>query len=127
MEITIQTSRGCPHRALAEERVDAAVAMVAADLAVRRVLVDERDAPTGYRGSPTILIDGHDPFNGIDDDHDATCRMYRTERGLEGAPSIEAIRRAVEEAIRGRGHTRGRVDTTRPVDHKGASDERVQP
>jgi hypothetical protein len=59
------------------------------------------------RGSPTILIDGRDLFKGIGGEADRTCRMYRTERRLEGAPSIEAIRRAIEEAIRGSGQLGG--------------------
>ena len=105
MEITIQVSRGCPHRSLAEERVRTAVAAAGrADLAVREVVVaDDCEGGAGFGGSPTILIDGRDPFNRFGDGHNPSCRLYRTEHGLEGAPSVAAIRRAIEEAVRGPG------------------------
>jgi hypothetical protein len=49
-----------------------------------------------FRGSPTLLIDGIDPF-------DATgptglfCRVYRTDAGPEGAPSLNQLLAALEE------------------------------
>jgi hypothetical protein len=48
------------------------------------------DAPVDFPGSPTILIDGVDPFAGAMPGGPA-CRRYWTERGLDLAPSMEQL------------------------------------
>jgi hypothetical protein len=56
---------GCPNWQVAEMNLRAAVAQVdAPDVAVRRQLVDtlEEAERVGFLGSPTILLDGIDPF-----------------------------------------------------------------
>ena len=42
-------------------------------------------------GSPTVLIDGVDPFPAADRGREAHCRLYRTPAGIEGAPSIDDL------------------------------------
>jgi hypothetical protein len=49
----------------------------------------------GFRGSPTVLIDGVDPFADNDAPVGLSCRMYVTERGLAGTPSIDQLERVV--------------------------------
>jgi hypothetical protein len=41
----------------------------------------------GFRGSPTILIDGRDPFAMGGEPVGMTCRVYRTDSGAQGAPT----------------------------------------
>ena len=48
-----------------------------------------------YRGSPTILVDGRDPFVGEGEPVGAACRIYRTPRGPAGAPTLEQLRDAL--------------------------------
>jgi hypothetical protein len=54
----------------------------------------------GMTGSPTLLVDGVDPF--ADPDQQAAglwCRIFRDEYGqMTSAPSVEQLRRAVEAA-----------------------------
>jgi hypothetical protein len=38
--------------------------------------------------SPTILVDGRDPWAETSDGFGLSCRIYRTEAGLEGSPSL---------------------------------------
>jgi hypothetical protein len=45
----------------------------------------------GMHGSPTLLIEGRDPFAGTPDPSLA-CRLYRTEEGLRGLPSVAQLR-----------------------------------
>jgi hypothetical protein len=51
------------------------------------------------RGSPTLLINGYDPFAVSETVPALACRIYRGEGGrLEGAPAVEALRQALERA-----------------------------
>ena len=40
-----------------------------------------------FRGSPTILVDGVDPFDSEETGYGLMSRVYRTEDGIDGAPS----------------------------------------
>lgn len=48
------------------------------------------DAPADFPGSPTILVDGRDPFPTAVP-AGPTCRRYETEAGPDGAPSIAQL------------------------------------
>ena len=48
-----------------------------------------------FVGSPTILIDGRDPFEGSGERFGLTCRVYQTPDGLAGSPTIEQLREAL--------------------------------
>ena len=62
MELTVLTGPDCPNAAAFEERLAAALADYP-DAVVRRQVADEREAAeTGMAGSPTLLINGADPF-----------------------------------------------------------------
>ena len=45
----------------------------------------------GMRGSPTFLIDGHDPFHGDGKVGSLSCRLYRVDVALDGAPSVRQL------------------------------------
>lgn len=49
----------------------------------------------GFRGSPTVLIDGVDAFADMDAPFGLTCRVYRTEDGYAGSPSMPQLRQAI--------------------------------
>ncbi len=52
----------------------------------------------GFRGSPTILVDGRDPFADRDAPVGLSCRVYQTDAGLAGSPTAEQIVTALESA-----------------------------
>ena len=85
---------GCPNVRLADERLREALVLAGRDdvrVEHRLMTTAEEAAAAGFRGSPTVLIDGRDPFA---DPHAAaglSCRVYRTEAGLTGAPSVEQL------------------------------------
>lgn len=66
----------------------------------RRQVADERQAAeAGMHGSPTLLIDGVDPFGAPDQAPSLSCRLYRDEAGRPGgAPSVQALRQALAAA-----------------------------
>ncbi|MFB7496349.1 hypothetical protein ACFC09_16950 [Streptomyces sp. NPDC056161] len=104
MEIEILVVPDCPHQRLAEERVRQALDVAGLTTAgvTTRVVGDQAEAErAGFTGSPTILVDGRDPFAEPGATPTLACRMYRTQGGLAGAPGVDRIRRALEDAGRG--------------------------
>ena len=98
MEITLQYFDGCPSwkeveahfKALESEGVDLTIAY-------QLIETPEAAAEAGFRGSPTILIDGVDPFADPDAPVGLSCRVYRTDDGFVGSPSLDQLRTAIGE------------------------------
>jgi hypothetical protein len=60
---------------------------------------DKEAAELGMAGSPTLLINGVDPFAADDGDCGVSCRLYRDQDGrIVPAPSIEQLRKAITVA-----------------------------
>jgi len=90
MEITVQYLEGCPNVSVVTERLAAA----GVDPAVVRFVevVSQADAEAiGFRGSPTVLVDGEDRFAEASAPAGFACRVYRTDSGFEGSPSVEQL------------------------------------
>ena len=51
----------------------------------------------GFRGSPTVLVNGHDPFVDSRTPIGLACRLYRTETGYRGSPSPAMLRQAITD------------------------------
>jgi hypothetical protein len=100
MELTLLTVPACPHAAVFEERLAAALAGHPDTVVHRREVADEREAAeVGMHGSPTLLIDGVDPFAAPGQPPSLSCRLYRDAAGrAEGAPPVDALRRALDQA-----------------------------
>jgi hypothetical protein len=59
------------------------------------VATPEDAARIGFYGSPTILIDGTDPFPVAAASPGLSCRLYRTQQGVEPAPSIDQLKKTL--------------------------------
>jgi hypothetical protein len=83
---------GCPHWQLMDERVQAVAAERGLD--VEHVLVESDDDAQrlAFHGSPTLLVDGRDPFASPGAAVGLACRIYTTPDGLAGAPTEHQIR-----------------------------------
>lgn len=84
----------CPNWSLAADRLRTAIAEAGLDCppVTWRPVHDINSALlAGFAGSPTLLIDGVDPFPRPRSVSGLCCRMYRTEDGLSGAPSVEQV------------------------------------
>lgn len=102
MKITIQYFDGCPHWRLADQRVRHVLRDLSrADVTLQYQTIDTPEAAeqARFRGSPTILIDGRDPFAGEGQPIGLSCRVYETEDGAQGAPSEAALRRLLGRGL----------------------------
>lgn len=93
MRIQLLYFDGCPSWQVTEERLHEALELVGSSAGVERVLVETPEAAEalGFRGSPSILIDGHDPFAEPGAPVGLACRLYRTPAGIGGSPSLSQL------------------------------------
>jgi hypothetical protein len=101
MKIEILRIPDCPNWHDAETHIREALSALErsdVDLTVRLLTTEEDAARVPFAGSPTILIDGRDPFPSSGTTTELTCRIYRTEDGFAGAPSTEQLLDALSAA-----------------------------
>jgi hypothetical protein len=85
---------GCPSWQVAEERLTEALRRVGrGDVTAQRRLVEstEQAGDVGFTGSPTIRIDGTDPFATGSERVGLACRVYATPAGLSGSPTTTQL------------------------------------
>jgi len=82
----------CPNTGVALERIRAAGG--GARIETVEITTDADAASAGMRGSPTILIDGADPFTPPDTPTGIACRIVP---GGDPVPSVEALRAALAD------------------------------
>ena len=101
MEIEVLVVPDCPHEKAAVQRLRQALDDVGLHDAevTTRVITDQAAAERcGFTGSPTILVDGRDPFATIGARPGVACRVYATADGLVGVPPLDALRQALKDA-----------------------------
>jgi hypothetical protein len=94
MDVRLLYFDGCPHGPVAEGRLRSALAGVGRDdVAIERVFVETpEDADRlGFIGSPTILVDGRDPFANGDEQPALACRVFSTPEGRAGSPTVDQL------------------------------------
>ena len=87
----------CPSWRTADRRLRDVLAELGADIEIEyvRARSPEDAQRLGFRGSPSVLIDGHDPFADASPAVGWACRLYRTESGLDGSPSVAQLRQVL--------------------------------
>jgi hypothetical protein len=95
LDVTLLYFDGCPSWELADQRLDELAGEL--DLVVTRQKVETPEAAEqwSFRGSPTILVDGHDVFAVGDEPVGLSCRIYETPDGPAGAPTLQQLRQVV--------------------------------
>ena len=94
MRVELLYFDGCPSWKVADERLaEALQALGRADVVVerRRVETPEQAAEERFIGSPTIRIDGTDPFASGDEQVALACRIYDTSTGPSGSPDTAQL------------------------------------
>ena len=83
-----------------EENFAAALAGHPAAVVRHSVVGDEREAAeAGTHGSPTLLVDGTDPFAAPGQPPSLSCRLYRDASGRAGpVTTVEKLRRVLTAA-----------------------------
>jgi hypothetical protein len=91
--VSIQFFEGCPSWEVARAHLEEAASELGVDLEVELERVDtlESAQQLGFTGSPTIRIDGRDPFSPGNTEPGLNCRLYATPNGLAGAPTTEQL------------------------------------
>ena len=94
MEITLLYFDGCPNWRHTDQDLRRLIAAgaVQADLRHLRVETPEDAERLGFRGSPTVVVDGRDPFATGDEPVGLACRVYQTDHGPRGRPTFDQVR-----------------------------------
>ncbi len=99
MRVTFLSIDDCPNADLGRRRLAQAIATLGLEpslVTYTTVHTADEAERLRFRGSPSILINGLDPFADDDTPVGLSCRIYRTERGVEGAPSVEDLTKALQ-------------------------------
>lgn len=96
MRITLRYFDGCPHWETALSRLHEVLQETGLagkpELVLEVVRSQEEAEQLQFRGSPTILVDNVDPFAGESAPLGLSCRVYATDSGLQGSPTIAQLR-----------------------------------
>jgi len=100
MHIELRYFDGCPNWQQTKALVHAVLddLGVEATVTTRRVETHEEAIALGFPGSPTLIVDGEDPFAEPGAPVGLACRIYRTDTGMAGAPSEDQLRAVLAEA-----------------------------
>ena len=84
---------GCPRAATLRARIEAAARRLGVPVRIReQVVTDDVDADAWrFPGSPTVLVDGRDPFRLPGLTPSLACRLYRGVGTADGVPNLQAI------------------------------------
>lgn len=99
MHIELQYVEGCPHWEVAHARLRHAMAGREVELEHRLITTPDEAEAHQFRGSPSILIDGIDPFARGDEPVGLSCRVYQTPDGPAGSPTIEQLEAALDGGL----------------------------
>ncbi len=94
--VAIRYFDGCPSWRTAFHRLNEVLAEAGHDdipVVLERIETPEDAERLRFIGSPTILLDGVDPFSGqAGAESGLSCRVYRTPEGLSGSPTKDQFR-----------------------------------
>lgn len=98
MDIELLVIPECPNDAAAAELIRTAVAHTRVQATITRTIIASQDEAQqrGFTGSPTILLNGVDPFARPDAPVALACRMYSTPDGPRGIPALRDLRQALK-------------------------------
>ncbi len=101
MHIELLYFDGCPSRRIAAGHLRT-LSDEFDDLTFSHTIVDTPELADryGFRGSPSVLIDGVDPFADETDPVGLSCRLYQTPIGPAGSPTIDQLRLIVQAGLR---------------------------
>ena len=101
MHVSLLYFAGCPNHHATQVLLDALLDEAGWDGTIQMINVDspERAEALEFRGSPTVLINGNDPFLDTDAPVGLSCRIYPIDGGFRGTPPEQALRAAIAHGI----------------------------
>ncbi len=96
--MTLQYFDGCPNWKTTASNIRSLLAdhRIVADVEYQLIDTQQAAEVHRFRGSPTVLIDGADPFADPEAPFGLSCRVYLTPRGLAALPSKEQLLDALQ-------------------------------
>jgi hypothetical protein len=91
MKVQLLYFDDCPNWRIAAQRLDDVTTGRGVNVGRRLVTTPEEAEAARFRGSPTILVDGEDPFASGDEPFGLACRVYQTPDGPAGSPTTEQL------------------------------------
>lgn len=91
-DVTLRYFDGCPNWEVTDRRLRSLEHELGFTLGHEKVETPEEAERLGFAGSPTVLVEGVDPFATGDEPTGLTCRVYATLEGPQGAPTLEQLR-----------------------------------
>ena len=103
MDIELLTVPDCRNAEAAVQLIATAVADTRVKATVTHTVIASEDEARqrGFTGSPTILLNGSDPFAGQRETVALSCRLYWTPDGPRGVPGLRDLRRALKRVAAG--------------------------
>lgn len=101
MDVRLLYFEDCPNWQLADTRLREILTDwgdESSAVTYESVTTAEQAERAGFRGSPTILVNGRDPFANAADAVGLSCRLYPGPSGVEHAPTVEQLRSALADA-----------------------------
>lgn len=98
MDVEILYIDDCPNWRDTGARLRAALDLAgrkADAIRFRRIATADEAANVPFAGSPTILLDGVDPFRPDETTTELACRLYWTPSGPAGSPTVEQLAEAI--------------------------------
>lgn len=99
MDVTLLYFDGCPNWRVAHDRLVQGLAATGhpTEVILHKVETPADAEQVGFRGSPTILVDERDLFGSAPAAGGLACRVYPTDSGPQGSPSLDQILAALAE------------------------------
>jgi hypothetical protein len=93
MDIQLLYVPSSPNRETARQHLDAELAEqgLVAEVRECEVATPEEADRVGMHGSPTIRVDGRDPFAGPEARPSLSCRLYHGEHSPSGPPTVAQL------------------------------------
>ncbi|MEJ5203121.1 MAG: hypothetical protein WHV66_12900 [Anaerolineales bacterium] len=84
-------------------KMKAALLVEKIDAEVRLIWIDDREAAIRekFLGSPSFRVNGQDLWHENCSVYDLSCRIYSTEQGLRGYPTVEMLREKIRQFQKG--------------------------
>lgn len=101
MDVALLYFDGCPNHHATLTLLEALLSEAGWDGDVRLINVDSqrRAEELSFRGSPTVWIDGDDPFLDTEGPVGLSCRIYATDEGYRGTPPEPELRAAIARSL----------------------------
>lgn len=100
VDVELVYFEGCPHAETAYERILEVVSGRSDVRVTKHLVVTQEDAKRRHlHGSPTILVDGIDPFADPDAPIAWACRIYETSSGHDGSPTVAMLDQALSPSV----------------------------